>query len=163
MIDIFHISRICCKGTHYLRHYRKCASFFISRGWFLRRRGCFNTDFHGWGCEIYDGFPRICGGWGLTQISTDGVVRFMTDFHGFAAAGVSLTDFADFFAAVGVHGFLRNLSCLLIFVLICAIMCYLCLLLSWPWCGIFGGIVEIFYFCTSKANKRWKKVSEMSE
>ena len=30
-----------------------------------------NTDFHGWGCEIYDGFPRICG------------------------SGVSLTDFAD--------------------------------------------------------------------
>ena len=77
--------------------------------------------------------------------------------------GVSLTDFADFFAAAGVHGFLRNLSCLLIFVLICAIMCYLCLLLSWPWCGIFGGIVEISYFCKSKANKRWKKVSEMSE
>lgn len=99
----------------------------------------------------------------LTQISTDGVVRFMTDFHGFASAGVSLTDFADFSAAVGVHGFLRNLSCLLIFVLICAIMCYLCLLLSWPWCGIFGGIVEISYFCTSKANKLWKKVSEMSE
>ena len=106
----------------------------------------------------------FCGGGGvLTQISTDGVVRFMTDFHGFAAAGVSLTDFADFSAAVGVYGFLRNLSYLLILVLICAIMCYLCLLLSWPWCGIFGGIVEIFYFCTSKMNKRWKKVSEMSE
>ena len=48
----------------------------------------------------------FCGGGGfLTQISTDGVVRFMTDFHGFAAAGVSLTDFADFFAAVGYTGF----------------------------------------------------------
>ena len=139
MIDIFHISRICCKGTHYLRHYRKCASFFISHGWFLRRRGCFNTDFHGWGCEIYDGFPRICGGGGIA--------------HGFCG----------FLCGGGVHGFLRNLSYLLIFVLICAIMCYLCLLLSWPWCGIFGGIVEISYFCKSKANKRWKKVSEMSE
>ena len=38
----------------------------------------------------------FCGGGGvLTQISTDGVVRFMTDFHGFASAGVSLTDFVD--------------------------------------------------------------------
>ncbi|MDD6025431.1 MAG: hypothetical protein PUD26_02385, partial [bacterium] len=50
------------------------------------------------------------GGGVLTQISTDGVVRFMTDFHGFAADGgltqisriflshrllTSLTDFAD--------------------------------------------------------------------
>ena len=68
MIDIFHISRICCKGTHYLRHYRKCASFFISHGLFLRRRGCFNTDFHGWGCEIYDGFPRICSGGSRARI-----------------------------------------------------------------------------------------------
>ena len=68
MIDIFHISRICCKGTHYLRHYRKCASFFISHGLFLRRRWCFNTDFHGWGCEIYDGFPRICSGGSRARI-----------------------------------------------------------------------------------------------
>ena len=74
MIDIFHISRICGKGTNYLRYYRKCDAVFISHGLFLRRRG------------------------GLTQISTDGVVRFMTDFHGFAAAGVSLTDFADDFS-----------------------------------------------------------------
>ena len=36
----------------------------------------------------------------LTQISTDGVVRFMTDFHGFASAGVSLTDFADDYLAL---------------------------------------------------------------
>ena len=100
MIDIFHISRICCKGTHYLRHYRKCASFFISHGLFLRRRG------------------------GLTQISTDGVVRFMTDFHGFAAvvlvhgfcgwlSHTDLTDFTDFFIsqiADFAHGFCGWLS-----------------------------------------------------
>ena len=36
--------------------------------------------------SLADGF---CDGGGvLTQISTDGVVRFMTDFHGFASAGV---------------------------------------------------------------------------
>ena len=39
--------------------------------------------------SLMDGF---CGGGGvLTQISTDGVVRLMTDFHGFAAAGWGLT------------------------------------------------------------------------
>ena len=26
-----------------------------------------NTDFHGWGCEIYDGFPRICIGGGVAH------------------------------------------------------------------------------------------------
>ena len=45
--------------------------------------------------SLMDGF---CDGGGvLTQISTDGVVRFMTDFLGFAV-GVSLTDFADGFS-----------------------------------------------------------------
>ena len=37
--------------------------FYLSRIVFAAAGGV-NTDFHGWGCEIYDGFPRICGGGG---------------------------------------------------------------------------------------------------
>ena len=97
MIDIFHISRICCKGTHYLRYYRKCASFFISHGLFLRRRGCFNTDFHGWGL------------WDLWRISTDLRRWFsLTDFADDYLTQISQISriflshrFCGFFAAVG--------------------------------------------------------------
>ena len=97
MIDIFHISRICCKVTNYLRYYRICAAVFISRGWFLRRRGVSLTDF----ADDY-----------LTQISRISQIFLSHRFRGFFGRGgvslTDLTDFTDFFIsqiADFAHGF----------------------------------------------------------
>ena len=63
----------------------------------------------------------FCGGGGvLTQISTDGVVRFMTDFHGFAAVVL----------ARGFRGFLcggggtRVFTEFVVFTHFCVDLCY---------------------------------------
>ena len=98
MIDIFHISRICCKGTNYLRYYRKCVAVFISRGLFLRWRGFSLADFA-------DDFSYLSQ---ISQISRIFLShRLLTDFAVFwAAVGLSLTDFTFFyltdFAVFGV-------------------------------------------------------------
>ena len=70
--------------------------FYLSRIVFAAAGGG-NTDFHGWGCEIYDGFPRICGGGSRSRILRMIISHRSHRFRGF----FYLTDFAVFFAAVG--------------------------------------------------------------
>ena len=58
--------------------------FYLSRIVFAAGWG-FNTDFHGWGCEIYDGFPRICIGGGVAHrfcgfLCGGGGTRVFTEF-----------------------------------------------------------------------------------